>query len=271
MNCPKCQTVNPADAKFCRVCANPLAPSQPVVVPAPVAAPVAVNAMIACPACNAPNKPGVRFCNKCGKPMAGPVVAAAAAPQPGAQPQPQGVFAAPQQMQYPPQPGPYPQQQVQYPPQAGPYPIQDQTALGLPQAGNYGAPLQPGNYESSPSTLPAAQIPFQPMPPVPASFIQNPVAKKGVLLGALAMLSLCCCGFFASLLVCRLPSGLCNTVAGAFIVTPTPTVALPPLPGTAVPTATVTPPPGTAVPTATVTPPPKTAVPTATVTPPSKQ
>jgi len=45
MKCPKCQTENPVDAKFCNACANKLE--------------------LICPECGKPNPPGSKFCNEC--------------------------------------------------------------------------------------------------------------------------------------------------------------------------------------------------------------
>jgi class 3 adenylate cyclase/tetratricopeptide (TPR) repeat protein len=61
MDCPRCGTQNPPDAKFCRGCG------------------VRVEAI--CPACGHSNLPGSRFCNECG----GPLVADARGPSPASQ------------------------------------------------------------------------------------------------------------------------------------------------------------------------------------------
>jgi len=45
MKCPKCQTDNPDDAKFCNECANKLE--------------------FLCPECGKANRPGSKFCNEC--------------------------------------------------------------------------------------------------------------------------------------------------------------------------------------------------------------
>ncbi len=49
MICPNCQTPNPANAKFCIECGQPL----PRI----------------CAVCGASNPPGARFCNQCGAPQ----------------------------------------------------------------------------------------------------------------------------------------------------------------------------------------------------------
>jgi ribosomal protein L40E len=46
MQCPECQSDNPADARFCNKCGSKLE--------------------IACPQCNKANPPGSNFCNECG-------------------------------------------------------------------------------------------------------------------------------------------------------------------------------------------------------------
>ncbi len=64
MQCPKCQTINSEDRRFCAECGASLA--------------------AACPACGFTNNPGVKFCGGCGTPLT-------SAPQPGEQ-----RFASPQ-------------------------------------------------------------------------------------------------------------------------------------------------------------------------------
>jgi len=58
MKCPKCQTENPSDAKFCNQCASRLE--------------------LGCPACGKLNPPGSKFCNQCAydlsKPKAAPPI-----------------------------------------------------------------------------------------------------------------------------------------------------------------------------------------------------
>ncbi len=46
MTCPHCQRVNPADARFCTGCGQPL--------------------LLLCPTCQTPNTPDSRFCKACG-------------------------------------------------------------------------------------------------------------------------------------------------------------------------------------------------------------
>jgi hypothetical protein len=65
MQCPQCQSENPAGAQFCNACGTRLG--------------------AVCSACGQVNPPGSRFCNTCGQPLAAP------APMPAAL-----RFAAPQ-------------------------------------------------------------------------------------------------------------------------------------------------------------------------------
>src|SRR5215470_867841 len=52
MTCPRCQTANPPQAKFCLECASPLAR--------------------ACPNCGTPLPAAAKFCVECAHPLAGP-------------------------------------------------------------------------------------------------------------------------------------------------------------------------------------------------------
>ena len=65
MNCPKCNTVLRAGAKFCTSCGQK------------------IEASMECPQCSAPLKPGTKFCTKCGHRMV-PAEKAPASPQPEA-------------------------------------------------------------------------------------------------------------------------------------------------------------------------------------------
>jgi membrane protease subunit (stomatin/prohibitin family) len=53
VNCPSCQTENPAGAKFCSSCGTSLAPPT-----------------VKCPNCSADNAPGAKFCSECGTALA---------------------------------------------------------------------------------------------------------------------------------------------------------------------------------------------------------
>lgn len=50
--CPKCNTPNPPNAKFCSNCGSPLQAAGPI-----------------CPKCNTANPPGAKFCINCGSPL----------------------------------------------------------------------------------------------------------------------------------------------------------------------------------------------------------
>ena len=65
MNCPKCNTVLRAGAKFCTSCGQK------------------IEASMECPQCRPPLKPGPKFCTKCGHRMV-PAEKAPASPQPEA-------------------------------------------------------------------------------------------------------------------------------------------------------------------------------------------
>lgn len=60
MQCPACQTILPADARFCNVCGTPVSPP------------------MTCARCDQPVKPGQKFCMACGA----PIVPSATGPEP---------------------------------------------------------------------------------------------------------------------------------------------------------------------------------------------
>jgi class 3 adenylate cyclase/DNA-binding winged helix-turn-helix (wHTH) protein/tetratricopeptide (TPR) repeat protein len=62
LQCPQCQHVNPARAKFCNACATPL--------------------QLHCPSCGTEHPPGARFCSQCATPLAGSPPVARRAPEP---------------------------------------------------------------------------------------------------------------------------------------------------------------------------------------------
>ena len=52
MKCPKCQTENPEERKFCRECGSKLS--------------------LLCPKCQSENLPGDKYCGQCGHQLTGP-------------------------------------------------------------------------------------------------------------------------------------------------------------------------------------------------------
>jgi membrane protease subunit (stomatin/prohibitin family) len=78
--CPKCQTANPAGAKFCGSCGAPMpAPQACAKCQTPIApgskfcsncgTPVAAAAPATCPKCQSAIAPGAKFCGNCGQPL----------------------------------------------------------------------------------------------------------------------------------------------------------------------------------------------------------
>jgi ribosomal protein L32 len=65
MRCPSCACENPADARFCERCGNPIATQE---VPAQSRAEMPGAAEV-CPTCGASKRPGLRFCEECATPF----------------------------------------------------------------------------------------------------------------------------------------------------------------------------------------------------------
>jgi len=66
--CPRCQTPNRADARFCTKCGASLSATQ--AAPSPQTPPGPSKAgMIACPNCGAESSSKAAFCNQCGQPL----------------------------------------------------------------------------------------------------------------------------------------------------------------------------------------------------------